>query len=121
MLLRYALVPFVLMLAPIGQATAQGYYCAGALPGWTLTMDETAGTLTTNRDVTMQIMDEAVADGPRDWPRALTLVGDRDTAIVLIENEACTVNHTDFPMQAQILTQRGTVPILLTGCCEPRP
>lgn len=84
-------------------------------------MDAQDAALTLDREIAMSVMDEAFAEGQRKWPRALTLVGERDTAIVLLESETCAVNHTQFPFQAQILTQRGTVPILLTGCCEATP
>jgi hypothetical protein len=99
---------------------ARTYACYGSLPAWSLDIDSTRGTFHLDRTVTMDIMHEALAEGQREWPRALTLVGERDTAIVLLEAETCMVNHTQFPFQAQVLTQKGTVPILLTGCCERR-
>lgn len=63
----------------------------------------------------MDLMHQTTAEG-RDWPRAFTLIGERDTAIVLIEREDCN----GLPYRAHLFTQRGQTPILLTGCCEAR-
>ncbi|MEM1233247.1 MAG: hypothetical protein AAGH70_03900 [Pseudomonadota bacterium] len=52
--------------------------------------------------------------GGADWPRALTLIGDRDTGILILHDRACEGGSHE----AQMLTQRGQTPILLTGCCR---
>lgn len=91
--------------------------CEGAAPDWTLTIAGPVARLTIERPLDMTVPQSSVAEGA-DWPRALTLVGDRDTAIVILDEEACSTAHAkDFPIEAHILTQRGTTPILLTGCC----
>lgn len=48
---------------------------------------------------------------PGPWPIALTLIADRDTAIVIAD-------QSDGQTTIDILTQRGTTPVLLTGKCQ---
>ncbi len=50
----------------------------------------------------------------RDWPRAFTLVGERDTTIEAIVQEQCSENVRH---SVHVPTRRGQRPILLTGCC----
>ena len=106
------------LLALAHPALADAMQCYGTLPAWSLSLTDGQSVLTTDRNIPMEVMDITTAEGDRDWPRALTLVGRSDTAIVLIDQEACQLNSRDYPYQAQVLTQYGTVPILLTGCCE---
>lgn len=94
------------------------YACFGVLPAWSVSITGDTSVLTTDKDITMDVMDETRAEGDRHWPRALTLVGRNDTAIVVLEKEMCELNGRAYPLQSQVLTQYGTVPILLTGCCE---
>lgn len=47
--------------------------------------------------------------------RALTLIGGRTTAILVVSTRACNTRS----LSAYLLTQDGTTPILLTGCCTP--
>lgn len=94
---------------------AQSFACActGIGPAWSLSVDDAQARLVFPAPTDMDVMLVTPAQG-QDWPRAYTLVGDRDTAIVLIEREACS--SQDY--RAHVFTQRGQTPILLSGCCE---
>lgn len=72
------------------------------------------------RNAPLTLMQETRADG-YDWPRALTYIGERATAIVILERATCQLNAVTHPFEVQILTQRGTVPVVLTGCCAGAP
>ena len=103
--------------AAMAEAELPPLACEGAAPDWTLTLAGPVAQLTIEQPIDMTVPQSSVAEGA-DWPRALTLVGDRDTAIVILDEETCsTAQVKDFPIEAHILTQRGTTPILLTGCC----
>ncbi len=105
---------FLLVLALLpAPALAERFICDGAEPRWTLEFDEASARFGFPADTDMEVMNDIAAEGA-DWPRAFTLIGDRDTAIVLLEQEACG----DVALRAHILTQRGQTPILLTGCCR---
>ncbi|MEM9437639.1 MAG: hypothetical protein AAGA15_11405 [Pseudomonadota bacterium] len=57
----------------------------------------------------------SIVDAEGDaWPKALTLIGERDTGILLLHDRVCEGGTHE----AQMLTQRGQTPILLTGCCR---
>ncbi|MCP3972301.1 MAG: hypothetical protein GY717_18655 [Rhodobacteraceae bacterium] len=101
-------------------ASAAQFLCRGD-PGWILDFDESLARFTFLGVTEMEVMLETRAEGA-DWPRAFTLVGERDTAIVLVENEICPSGGEaqDLPYRTRVFTQRGQRPILLTGCCEMR-
>ena len=88
--------------------------CAGK--DWSLDLAGDRGTLMFPEAVEMDLMLTTPAHG-LDWPKALTLVGARDTAIVILDEVSCG-NGTH---EAQVLTQRGQTPYFLTGCCGPLP
>lgn len=98
---------------------AQGYDCAGA-PGWSLDLQPDSARFYYPAETRMEVMLETPVQGA-DWPRAFTLIGERDTAIVLLERESCTRDGASFELRAHVFTQRGQSPILLTGCCTSRP
>ena len=87
--------------------------CAGADPSWSLVLDDGKAEFDFRRQSEMDIMLDTPAQGS-EWPRALTLIGRGDSAILILENRACENRN----ITARILTQRGETPILLTGCCE---
>lgn len=86
---------------------AQDIYCNGASPDWTLSITDTAATFTFDRKTEMQVMQDDVSKNDANV-RAMTLVGPRDSAIVIYD---LTRWH------ATILTQRGQSPIILSGSC----
>lgn len=90
--------------------------CEGNSPDWRLDLSGPVARFRFSGATEMEIPLRTRAEG-RDWPRALTLIGERDTAIVVLHDRACGIAQDSFPIEAQILTQRGQTPVLLTGCC----
>ena len=90
--------------------------CGGTDPDWSLSYDEeTARFAFLDRVSVLQVPQKSTAEGA-EWPKAATLIGPRDSAIIILHKRQCgTSDH-----EIQILTQRGESPILLTGCCEQR-
>ena len=87
--------------------------CAGTDPNWSLHYDgNTAEFSFTDRTSTLDVPQKSTAEGA-EWPKAATLIGPRDSAIIVIHRRACET--MDYEMQ--VLTQRGETPLLLTGCC----
>ena len=104
-----------LSLAPHVVA-AQSYDCVGSDPDWQLSMTPNAATFSfADRQSTMDIPQKSIAEGA-EWPQAMTIVGPRDSAIVLLDQKHCGTGD----IAAHVMTQRGQTPILLTGCCARR-
>ena len=112
--MRYPALILVLAALTGTAVQAQSYDCAGDAPDWKLQFDQVQARFLFPSVTEMDVMQTNSAEG-RDWPQAFTLIGDRDTAIVLLEQEACRADH---PFRGHVLTQRGQTPILLTGCCR---
>jgi hypothetical protein len=91
----------------------QRMMCNGQNPAWTLRIEDDTAVLNHVINTQMNLMLSTVAKGQLT-PVALTFVGDRDTAIVVVHDRICGTAL----YEAQVLTQRGQTPILLTGCCE---
>lgn len=93
---------------------AEDFNCLGTTPSWELTVrHETAQFAFHDRNTALDIMQSSTPEGI-DWPLVLTMVGPRDSAIVILTTQTC--NGQDY--SAHILTQRGDTPIVLTGCCS---
>lgn len=105
---------FVLCLAL--PAYAEQYECSGTDPQWTISLNESVAEFSFERTTEFTIPDTAIALG-REWPRAMPLISDFDTAVVVLDQGICG----DSNLRAHVLTQRGQTPILLTGCCEVTP
>ena len=101
------------------QALEADLACSGDAFAWRLEITGDSATLSLGTNTRMDVMHEAIAEG-QEWPRALTLIGDRDTAIVILEPRTCP-GDPDASHTAEVLTQRGQTPILLTGCCRAVP
>ncbi|MDF0599519.1 hypothetical protein P1J78_02135 [Psychromarinibacter sp. C21-152] len=110
------IVAACLALAAAPALAQETFVCNGDAPGWTLTLGADTAAFHLAYATEMQVRHETAAEG-RAWPRAFTLIGDRDTAILLIERAPCG----DAPYRARVFTQRGQTPILLAGCCEAAP
>ena len=95
------------------------WQCIGDAPDWRLDFDTAQARFVFPAPTEMEVVQHSAAEG-RDWPRAFTLIGARDTAIVVLEDQTCTTSGGPQPLQIHVLTQRGQTPILLTGCCAPR-
>ena len=87
--------------------------CSGQSPDWELGVNQDSAVFDFGRESQMTVALDTVAQDAT-WPRALTLVGRGDSAILLLENTRCETGN----LTARILTQRGETPLLLTGCCE---
>lgn len=87
--------------------------CTGSAPDWSLNIQENGAEFDFRRLSNLDIALDTPAQRAQ-WPRALTLVGRGDSAIVILENMTCETGA----LTARILTQRGETPILLTGCCQ---
>ena len=88
--------------------------CRSDAPAWTLTLFSNGALysrLGQTRD--FSIAHETAAD-PGPWPHALTLLSDRDTAIVLLrpDGDAFSVD---------LLTQDRSLPVLFTATCHHSP
>ena len=91
--------------------------CAGSNPEWQLTIaGEQAEFAFADRASKLDIPQRSTAEGA-NWPVAMTIVGPRDSAIVLLDQKACGTED----IAAHVMTQRGQTPILLTGCCVADP
>lgn len=86
--------------------------CSGSDPDWTLSLQDDAATFSfLDRTTDMSIPQRSTPEG-LDWPKAMTLIGLRDSAIVILE-------APDNGQDIRVLTQRGETPILLVGRCAP--
>lgn len=91
--------------------------CFGENPDWSLGLGEAFADFAFKKQVRLDVPQKARAEG-RDWPRAFTLVGRTDTAIVILDRDVCRANGRDYPISADVLTQDGSAAIVLTGCCQ---
>lgn len=99
-----------------GPVWATNLTCTGTAPDWRLEITDDSAAFRFPGLTRMDIPHSTRAEG-RDWPRAMTLIGPRDTAIVVIHQRDCG----GLPFESQVLTQRGQTPILLSGCCAGQP
>ncbi len=105
----------VLILAALSAAPteAQTYRCTGQSPRWQLEFDQASARFVFPAPTMMDVRLVTRAEG-REWPRAYTLVGERDTAIALLAQDQSS--DARFHV-VHVLTQRARTPILLTGRC----
>lgn len=109
-----ALFAMLLSSTPLLAAT---YTCAGNTPDWTLELTSETAVFDWTSVVEFGVPQQTTSPG-REWPKALTLLGGRDTAIVILNEKRCsTAEITAYPFTAHILTQKGETPVILTGCC----
>lgn len=102
-----------LLGAPVGADTLS---CSGDDPHWTLTIDGNSGVFDLTQATKMDIPLVTKAER-RDWPRAYSLIGDRDTVIAVVDQDSCQLKGQGFDLSVDILTQRASTAIVLTGCC----
>lgn len=108
-------IPVIAFLAtPVAaQEISYPLACTGSDPDWSLILDAAQGEFDFQRLSNLDVVLDTTAQGA-DWPRAITLIGRGDSAIVILENTVCEIGN----LSARILTQRGETPIFLTGCCQ---
>lgn len=87
---------------------AQDISCSGQDPDWVLSLSNNVATFSFERISEMEVMQDDTAMNT-DNVRGLTLVGPRDSAIIIL--------HTAEKL-ATVLTQRGQSPIILAGTCN---
>ncbi len=86
--------------------------CTDTSQSWTLSITQDTTTFAyLDRKSDMEIMQRSIAED-QDWPIAMTVVGPRDSGIVIVESP------NDGIYDVRILTQRGETPILLAGTCQ---
>jgi len=100
--------------APVSAGELPALSCRG--DNWSLALNWETATFEHDKVLEMTVPQYSVAEG-HDWPVAVTLISDFDTAIAIIDKRQCQANGVDAFYTAEVLTQRGTVPVLLTGCC----
>lgn len=99
------------ILSLMAQTATANMTCAGTGPDWTLDLTGTTGDFAFHdRRSLMDIPQRSTTEGA-DWPQAMTLIGPRDSAVVLLDQKSCGVDN----IAAYVLTQRGETPVLLTG------
>lgn len=101
-----------------GPVQAQSYSCVGVDPAWTLALSQDTARFDYIGAAEMTIPQVSRAEG-RTWPLAMTLISAdySSTAIVLLHDRSCSIDGESHPVEAQVLTQRQDLPVLLTGCC----
>ena len=103
----------ITLLPTFSMAEDAVFQCFGNEPDWSLTLEpKQAYFRFGGREGWLDIPQISTAEGA-EWPKAMTIIGPRDSAIVLLNDNECGSS----PFEAHVLTQRGETPILLTGCC----
>ena len=107
-----------MVLANTAHAQSIPFSCEGTDPNWEINIAGDNADFTYGRSFNFTIPQRNDAEH-RDWPKAMTLVEEeqRYTAIVVIDQKACSNDFGDYPFSAYVLTQRASIPILLAGCC----
>lgn len=122
MILRHCLF-LAFLLGTSATAETMPASCVGVDPDWSIEFDGDTAQFTYGRSFSFDIPQRNNAEN-RTWPKAMTLfeVQQRYTAIVIIDQTACSTPHGDYSHSAYVLTQRASTPILLQGCCTvPTP
>ena len=108
------LITFVALLSLATPSLADILHCTGTQTNWQAKLaDDTATFQLLDRvgDYTVELTTPAKND---PVTKAYTLVGNIDTAILIVSPGRCnTADHT-----AYVLTQERSEAILLTGCCR---
>ena len=122
---RLAVAAFAAAFASIAAADQRPpLLCGGVEPSWSLDTgaDQAVFTAPDVAQIDYAVPHVARAEG-RAWPRVLTLLAQRDTALVILRPQRCsdTMSDNDFDWMIDVLTQRRGEAIALTGCCRVRP
>ena len=94
--------------------------CEGFAPDWRLEGPDDALTLTWLGETTFSLRHSAHAEDGSPVT-AMTLLADRDTALLITRAQSCRVRSANWPIAATLLTQRQQTPVVLTGCCLTEP
>lgn len=116
-MVRIIATALVLAATPGLSDTLPPLACEGDGPDWTMTLAGDMAKFSLSDAKSFSIPQRSVAEN-RDWPKALTLIADRETAIVILNETTCSSDFvTNFPIEAFVLTQRAETPVILRGCC----
>ena len=96
-------------------ASAQDLNLSCKGENWSLELNDQSAELIFPSPTQMDVMLDTPAEG-HEWPRALTLVGDRDSGVLILDQRQCGSHD----IAAELLTQRGQTPIFVIGCCSVR-
>lgn len=110
-------VPLIVFAqAAVAEATLPPLTCFGSEPEWKLSLTQDSAQMKFVFDTVLDIPLITTPDG-RTNPRAFTLIGETDTAILLLNERVCRAEGESHPYEAHVLTQRNQTPVLLVGCC----
>lgn len=117
-MIRGALMAAGCALGSAALADMPDMACGGEAPFWTLRASGAEASFGWPAQLHYDIPQMTRAEG-RAWPLAATLIerDQRATAILLVDAALCESGG----QRAHVLTQRGTEPVLLTGCCALQP
>ena len=117
----WSLALLTLVAAPALAEPLPRFSCGGVEPFWSLDLQADRATFSTPEieAITFEVPLITTAEG-RFWPRAWTLISDRDTAIAIVGKRTCndTMSDTEFAFGIDYLSQRGTTPVIYSGCCK---
>ncbi|WP_298357444.1 hypothetical protein [uncultured Litoreibacter sp.] len=116
---RLTLFAFALVAWPaLAQDNLPPLACEGDTPDWQLGLYGETAQFTYNGKALDMTVPQITHAESADFPKALTLLAARDTAILILNKRRCDSNFvTAFPFEVNILTQKGETPVILTGCC----
>ena len=109
-----------IVAAGAAQAQDASFDCRGVMPDWSAHITGPTASFTYIGTAQMDVPQFSRAER-RVWPVAMTLVSTdySSTAIVLIHERSCNLGEDIiYEFEAQVLTQRQDMPVLLTGCCR---
>lgn len=120
----FTTIAFCILADTGGAAERPPLLCGGVEPFWSLEIseDEALYAAPDTDPITYSIPLITKAEG-RPWPQVLTLLAERDTALAIIRPLLCsdTMSDVKFDWTIDVLTQRNSEAIALTGCCRPAP
>jgi hypothetical protein len=115
-MMRY-IIALCAIAQPISADVSGDYSCYGVLPDWSLNITDSTAIFAYPDPIAMDVMQDGYAEGS-DKTRALTLLGGRQTAIIVISEGFCRINTETFSTSVTVLTQKSDDPIILEGCCS---
>lgn len=110
-------VSALLLSCIANEVSAESFSCTGNTSGWELQINGDAASFSISPEEEFVIPQISTTDDGA-WPRAYTLIGGRDTAILVLHERMCSNDRvTNGPYEATVLTQQGETPVILSGCC----
>lgn len=120
-MIRAAILSLIAVQTAAAEDRPQVLLCGGVEPFWSLELTSEAALYTDpdTGEIDYTIPDERIAEG-RHWPRVMTLLAARDTAIAVLRPAACsdTMSDRSLDWSIDLLTQRRGEAVVYTGCCR---